>query len=264
MTQWNINAVVQGLQQARHDWRQQQHRTKEFGGRELPSKEALKAILDDLCGILFPMRLGPADLRQETEDSYIAYTLNRVLTALYAQVQLALNYEAKRHLSHSSPVQQPQELAQTIVQDFANTLPSIRRLLDGDVRAAYEGDPAAHSVDEVLLCYPGIFAIIYHRIAHQLYAQVPLLSRIISELAHSATGIDIHPGAQIGKGFFIDHGTGVVIGETCVIGERVRIYQAVTLGAKRFETNDDGALKKDYTRHPIVEDDVVIYAGATI
>ncbi len=107
MTQWNINAVVQGLQQARHDWRQQQHRTKEFGGRELPSKEALKAILDDLCGILFPMRLGPADLRQETEDSYIAYTLNRVLTALYAQVQLALNYEAKRHLSHSSPVQQP-------------------------------------------------------------------------------------------------------------------------------------------------------------
>ncbi|MHC3134352.1 serine O-acetyltransferase EpsC [Acinetobacter nosocomialis] len=264
VTQWNINAVVQGLQQARHDWRQQQHRTKEFGGRELPSKEALKAILDDLCGILFPMRLGPADLRQETEDSYIAYTLNRVLTALHAQVQLALNYEAKRHLGHSSPDQQPQEFAQTIVQDFANTLPSIRRLLDGDVRAAYEGDPAAHSVDEVLLCYPGIFAIIYHRIAHQLYAQVPLLSRIISELAHSATGIDIHPGAQIGKGFFIDHGTGVVIGETCVIGERVRIYQAVTLGAKRFETNDDGGLKKDYTRHPIVEDDVVIYAGATI
>ncbi|MDW7564175.1 serine acetyltransferase, partial [Klebsiella pneumoniae] len=110
-------------------------------------------------------------------------------TALYAQVQLALNYEAKRHLSHSSPVQQPQELAQTIVQDFANTLPSIRRLLDGHVRAAYEGDPAAHSVDGVLLCYPGIPAIIYHRTAHQLYAQVPLLSRIISELAHSATGI---------------------------------------------------------------------------
>lgn len=144
MTQWNINAVVQGLQQARHDWRQQQHRTKEFGGRELPSKEALKAILDDLCGILFPMRLGPADLRQETEDSYIAYTLNRVLTALHAQVQLALNYEAKRHLGHSSPVQQPQELAQTIVQDFANTLPSIRRLLDGDVRAAYEEIGRAH------------------------------------------------------------------------------------------------------------------------
>ncbi|MDR0068980.1 serine acetyltransferase, partial [Acinetobacter sp. 11520] len=118
---------------------------------------------------------------------------------------LALNYEAKRHLSHSNAVQQPEELAQNIVQDFANTLPSIRRLLDGDVRAAYEGDPAAHSVDEVLLCYPGIFAIIHHRIAHQLYAQVPLLSRIISELAHSATGIDIHPGAKIGKGFFIDH-----------------------------------------------------------
>ena len=150
------------------------------------------------------------------------------------------------------------------MQDFANTLPEIRRLLDADVCAAYEGDPAAHSVDEVLLCYPGIFAIIYHRVAHQLYHSVPLLSRIISELAHSATGIDIHPGAQIGKGFFIDHGTGVVIGETSVIGEYVRIYQAVTLGAKRFELNDDGALKKDYARHPIVEDHVVIYAGATI
>lgn len=153
------------------------------------------------AGFYFQCVLGPADLRQETEDSYIAYTLNRVLTALHAQVQLALNYEAKRHLIHSSPVQQPQELAQTIVQDFANTLPSIRRLLDGDVRAAYEGDPAAHSVDEVLLCYPGIFAIIYHRIAHQLYAQVPLLSRIISELAHSATGIDIHPVRKLAKDF---------------------------------------------------------------
>ncbi len=189
MTQWNINAVVQGLQQARHDWRQQQHRTKEFGGRELPSKEALKAILDDLCGILFPMRLGPADLRQETEDSYIAYTLNRVLTALHAQVQLALNYEAKRHLGHSSTDQQPQELAQTIVQDFANTLPSIRRLLDGDVRAAYEGDPAAHSVDEVLLCYPGIFAIIITELrissmlkclyCHALFRSWPTLLRVL-------------------------------------------------------------------------------------
>ncbi len=181
MTQWNINAVVQGLQQARHDWRQQQHRTKEFfGGRELPSKEALKAILDDLCGILFPVRLGPADLRQETEDSYIAYTLNRVLTALYAQVQLALNYEAKRHLIIQAQCSNHKNLLKLLCRILPTLLPSIRRLLDGDVRAAYEGDPAAHSVDEVLLCYPGIFAIIYHRIAHQLYAQVPLLSRIIS------------------------------------------------------------------------------------
>jgi len=133
------------------------------------------------------------------------------------------------------------------------------------VMAAFRGDPAARSVDEVLLCYPGIVAIIHHRIAHHLYdAGLPLLARMTSELAHSATGIDIHPGAQIGKSFFIDHGTGVVIGETAIIGERVRIYQAVTLGAKRFEADDTGQLVKGQPRHPIVENDVVIYAGATI
>lgn len=266
MAKWDISPVVQGLQQARHEWRERQNRIKEIGGRELPSKEVLKSILDDLCGILFPMRLGPADLRQETEDYYISYTLDRVLNALYGQVKLALDYELKsksrqNYEPDSAAISQKAEI---VVQNFAKTLPQIRRLLDADVCAAYEGDPAAHSVDEVLLCYPGILAIIHHRLAHQLYPHVPLLSRIISELAHSATGIDIHPGASIGSGFFIDHGTGIVIGETCIIGEKVRIYQAVTLGAKRFETDADGTLKKDYQRHPIVEDQVIIYAGATI
>ncbi|MDQ1207706.1 serine O-acetyltransferase [Acinetobacter baylyi] len=266
MAKWDISPVVQGLQQARHEWRERQNRIKEIGGRELPSKEVLKSILDDLCGILFPMRLGPADLRQETEDYYISYTLDRVLNALYGQVKLALDYELKsksrqNYEQDSAAISQQAEI---VVQNFAKTLPQIRRLLDADVCAAYEGDPAAHSVDEVLLCYPGILAIIHHRLAHQLYPHVPLLSRIISELAHSATGIDIHPGASIGSGFFIDHGTGIVIGETCIIGEKVRIYQAVTLGAKRFETDADGSLKKDYQRHPIVEDQVIIYAGATI
>lgn len=262
LSHWQIQHVIEGLQQARHDWRESQQRAKEFGGRELPSKDILQSIVNDLCGILFPMRLGPTDLRQESEDFYIAYTLDRVLNSLKQQVNLTLSYEARRLQQIPSSAQNEQ--AQHIVQDFANHLPEIRRLLDADVRAAYEGDPAARSVDEVLVCYPGILAIIYHRIAHQLYPQVPLLSRIIAELAHSATGIDLHPGATIGKGFFIDHGTGVVIGETCIIGERVRIYQAVTLGAKRFEVDDSGGLKKDYARHPIVEDDVVIYAGATI
>lgn len=271
VTHWNLKPVIQGLQQARHEWREQQHRLKEIGGRELPSKNALKTILDDLCGILFPMRLGPAELRQEAEDYYIAYTLDRALSDLYQQVQLTLNYQNKRQaklIDLNSDADTANEKifdpAREIVQALANALPNIRRALDADVCAAYDGDPAAHSVDEILLCYPGIFAIMYHRIAHQLYAHVPLLSRIISELAHSATGIDIHPGAQIGPGFFIDHGTGVVIGETCIIGERVRIYQAVTLGAKRFEITENGGLKKDYARHPIVEDEVVIYAGATI
>ncbi|WP_026471212.1 serine O-acetyltransferase EpsC [Alkanindiges illinoisensis] len=272
MANWKIDNIVLGLQQARHDWRESQHRPKEFGGRELPSKETLKAIVDDLCGILFPMRLGPADLRQEGEDVYIAFTLDKVLSALYEQVRLTLSYEARYRISatirdsnHQPDPAIIQQQASSVVQTFANALPDIRRLLDSDVQAAYEGDPAARSVDEVLLCYPGMLAITYHRLAHVLYQNnIPLLARMIAELAHSATGIDIHPGAQIGKSFFIDHGTGVVIGETCIIGERVRIYQAVTLGAKRFEVDEAGHLQKDYARHPVVEDDVVIYAGATI
>jgi serine O-acetyltransferase len=141
----------------------------------------------------------------------------------------------------------------------------VRALLETDLEAAWRGDPAAGSVDEVLVCYPGIMAMICHRLAHELHRLgVPLIGRIIAEIAHSATGIDIHPGASIGGSFFIDHGTGVVIGETTVIGERVRLYQAVTLGAKRFPVDADGTLQKGHTRHPVVEDDVVIYAGATI
>jgi serine O-acetyltransferase len=155
--------------------------------------------------------------------------------------------------------------ASAIVRDFAAVLPQVRRLIDSDVLAAFQGDPAARSVDEVVLCYPGITAIIHHRLAHQLYRLgVPLLARVVAEIAHGDTGIDIHPGAQIGAGFFIDHGTGVVIGETAILGERVRLYQAVTLGAKSFPTADDGTLRKGLPRHPVVEDDVVIYAGATI
>ena len=152
-----------------------------------------------------------------------------------------------------------------IVREFARCLPAIRSLLETDIYAAYEGDPAARSVDEVLACYPGITAVTHHRLAHALYAlQVPLVARMVAEIAHSITGIDIHPGAQIKGSFFIDHGTGVVIGETAVIGERVRVYHGVTLGAKSFQVDDEGALIKGTERHPIVEDDVVVYAGATI
>jgi serine O-acetyltransferase len=137
--------------------------------------------------------------------------------------------------------------------------------LGADLRAAFEGDPAAPSVDEALLCYPGITAVVHHRIAHQLHREgVPLLPRMIAALAHATTGVDIHPAARIGSSFFIDHGTGVVIGETCQIGDRVRLYQGVTLGAKSFEVDDDGNPKKGVPRHPIVEDDVVIYANATV
>jgi serine O-acetyltransferase len=259
---WDLAAIVAGLRAQRERWRHQQQRDPDHGGRELPSRDALGEIATALCGVLFPMRLGPSDLRQDTEDYYIGHTLDTALNALLVQVRLELHY-ASRHgsLLHNDIEQH----AIAIVHTFASQLASIRAVLDTDVEAAFRGDPAARSVDEVLVCYPGILATIHYRLAHELYVQgVPLIARIIAELAHSQTGIDIHPGAEIGEGFFIDHGTGVVIGETAVIGNRVRIYQAVTLGAKRFATNEDGSLQKGLPRHPVVEDDVVIYAGATI
>jgi serine O-acetyltransferase len=257
-----LDPVVSALRAARERWRESQQRTREPGGRELPSREALAAIVEGLRGALFPMRLGPPDLRPESEDWYVGHTLDTALTALRAQVRLELRHSAR---TQGQPTLDADARAQAVVHDFALALPRIRTLLDGDVLAAYQGDPAARSVDEVLLCYPGIRATISHRIAHQLYRQgVPLLARVIAELAHGETGIDIHPGAQVGPGFFIDHGTGVVIGETAEIGANVRIYQAVTLGARRFDTDADGRMAKGGPRHPIVEDDVVIYAGATI
>ncbi|MYM29520.1 serine O-acetyltransferase [Duganella sacchari] len=259
---FDITGIVQALHDARHSWRQTQRRNSEAGNREFPSRDALAAIIDSLKGVLFPMRLGPPDLRQESEDFHVAHALDAALHALLKQVRRELAYNAGLRGQGGRPVDEEALIA---VRSLAAALPGIRALLDTDVMAAYQGDPAARSVDEVLLCYPGVLAMIHYRLAHQLYVlELPLLARIVSELAHSATGIDIHPGARIGAGFFIDHGTGVVIGETAVIGERVRVYQAVTLGAKRFPTDAEGNLQKGLPRHPVVEDDVVIYAGATI
>jgi serine O-acetyltransferase len=257
-----LGDIVSQLREVREDWRRSQNRLRDVGGRELPSREALATIALSLRGALFPMRLGPPDLRQESEDYYVGHTLDAVLSALLTQVRLELRHEARHDLDTLAEVD---TRSLDIVRDFGAALPGIRRLLDSDVLAAFHGDPAARSVDEVLLCYPGVQAMIHHRIAHTLYALgVPLLARLVAELAHGETGIDIHPGATIGPGFFIDHGTGVVIGETALIGRNVRLYQAVTLGAKRFATEADGKLKKGGARHPVVEDEVVIYAGATI
>lgn len=160
----------------------------------------------------------------------------------------------------------PEGNADEIVGAFAAALPEVRRLVETDVDAAYEGDPAATSRMEVVMAYPGLYAVTIHRLAHELYKlRVPIIPRIMSELAHSKTGIDIHPGATIGERFFIDHGTGVVIGETTVIGRNVKLYQGVTLGALSFDRDPaTGALIKGIKRHPNVEDNVVIYAGATI
>ncbi len=260
---WPLDDIVGQLRAARAEWRSHTGRLRESGGRDLPSRHAMGHIIDSLISALFPMRLGPADLRAENEDFYVGYTLDSALNMLLEQARLELKYTAR--LDERRAGQDLDARAERIVRDFAMILPDLRYLLDTDVTAAYNGDPAARSMDEVLLCYPGILAIIYHRMAHRLYKSgLPLLARISSEIAHSVTGIDIHPGAQIGHSFFIDHGTGVVIGETAIIGNYVRIYQAVTLGAKRFEVDESGNLQKGQARHPIVEDDVVIYAGATI
>ncbi len=228
----------------------------------LPSRELIIEIVEAIVSALYPRHFGPPDLAPEDADAFILRTLESALASLRRQIELelALTTEWKGDNRIDSPLR-----AGEVVASFAAALPKVRRLLDTDLRAAFEGDPSAKSIDEIAFCFPGFAAIMRHRLAHELYRLgVTMLARIIGEDAHSATGIDIHPGARIGERFFIDHGTGVVIGETAIIGRNVRLYQAVTLGAKRFEADASGALAKNYPRHPIVEDDVVIYAGATV
>ena len=227
----------------------------------LPSRKILAGVTEGLCAALFPNRLGSSELADEGIDHYVGHTLNMTLRELMVQIQHELHYNSGLEILSN----EDREQSVAVTQAFAKRLPEVRKLLDSDIKAAYEGDPAARNADEVLVCYPGIMAIMHYRLAHVLHGLgVPLIARMISEIAHSVTGIEIHPGAQIGGRFFIDHGTGVVIGETAIIGQNVRLYQAVTLGAKRFPVDEDGTLVKGNLRHPIVEDDVVIYAGATI
>ena len=200
----------------------------------------------------------------------IARILNRGLAILHPCVYGELNArgaigEIAADLEREIALLCPDRDAKEIVAAFTARLPEVRRLVETDVTAAYEGDPAATSRMEVVMSYPGLYAVTVHRLAHELYRlKVPIIPRVMAELAHSKTGIDIHPGATIGERFFIDHGTGVVIGETCVIGRNVRLYQGVTLGGLSFAKDDKGALVKGLKRHPNIEDNVVIYANATI
>ncbi len=256
---WNINAIVSSLRTLRV--RSLEIRKRGDRPPKLPARKALTEIIEGLSAALFPNRLGLPDLNDEGIDYYVGHTLDVNLRALNQQVARELQFASG--LEHIGEDDRQRAIA--ITHEFAARLPGIRMLLETDIQAAYQGDPAARSIDEVLVCYPGITAITHYRMAHVLHELgAPLTARIISEIAHSITGIDIHPGAQIGESFFIDHGTGVVIGETAVIGKHVRIYQAVTLGAKRFPADASGSLVKGDARHPLVEDHVVIYAGATI
>jgi serine O-acetyltransferase len=228
----------------------------------LPSRDAVLACVEGLRAAFFPGYFGAADLSDEHLHYYVGATLDRVLHGLEEQVRRGLAF-AERHEDESCA--HCADRAAAICSAFLARLPEVRRLVGSDVEAAYEGDPALKIKDEAIFSYPGVLAVTNQRIAHELYAlAVPLIPRMITEHAHAVTGIDIHPGARIGERFFIDHGTGVVIGETAILGTNVRIYQGVTLGAKSFPKDERGLPIKGIDRHPIVEDDVVIYSGATI
>jgi serine O-acetyltransferase len=256
----DINSLVAQLHEVRVQSLATRHRLDK--PPKLPLRKELHNVIEGLSAALFPNRLGLADINDEGIDYFVGHTLDTVLRKLQQQIIRELHFVEEQNGGEGNDID---ERSHEITRIFAGQLPRVRRLLDTDITAAYQGDPAANSPDEALVCYPGIVAMIHHRLAHSLYQLgVPLTARMISELAHSATGIDIHPGATIGNGFFIDHGTGVVIGETSIIGNDVRLYQAVTLGAKRFYKDEFGVLIKGNARHPIVEDNVVIYAGATI
>ncbi len=209
----------------------------------LPSREIVIEVVEDIVSALYPRHFGPVDLEPNDVDAFILRALETALSALRRQIELELSLakEWKGDRRIDSALR-----AGDAVEAFAAALPKVRAVLDTDLRAAFEGDPSAKSIDEIAFCFPGFAAIVRHRLAHELYELgVTMIARIIAEDAHSATGIDIHPGARIGERFFIDHGTGVVIGETAIIGRNVRLYQAVTLGAKRFEADASGALVKN-------------------
>jgi serine O-acetyltransferase len=231
------------------------------GPEPIPSKEAIIEIIDKVRPILFPGYFNCIQL----DAVNLSYFLGQEITALFGvlsdQITLAIRHDCLRN---NKPCTQSEELGQKGAIRFIRKLPRLRTVLARDVRAAYQGDPAAKSYDEIIFSYPGLFAITVYRIAHQLHKQgVPLIPRIMTEYAHSITGIDIHPGARIGENFFIDHGTGVVVGETTEIRNRVRLYQGVTLGALSVKSEEADQLRYK-KRHPTIEDDVIIYSGATI
>jgi len=233
--------------------------TRHIDAGSLPNRDAVIDLVKKLRELLFPGYFGKQNLTTQTLEYYVGELLGVIRGQLQEQVLNVLRHQATRH---GSPCLDVEGTAESIVQAFLNAIPRLRATLATDVQAAFEGDPAAGDTDEVIFSYPGIFAITVHRIAHELYVlRVPLIPRIMSEYAHALTGIDIHPGATIGEYFFIDHGTGVVIGETTTIGRYVKVYQGVTLGAM---STRGGQTLKGVKRHPTLEDRVTVYSGASI
>jgi serine O-acetyltransferase len=257
--EWDLDAIIARLRASREVTHNIRHGKI---ARRLPSRTAVAEIINGLSATLFPTHYGQPDLHTGDIDDFVQATLADSLTELVEQIRLSLPIGA----AETAPAHEAAgRVALDIAREFALQLPSIRSSLAADLCAAYEGDPSAASMPEILLGYPGMVAIICYRLARALHLLgAPLVARLMTLVAHSRTGIDIHPGAEIGPSFFIDHGTGVVIGETAIIGKGVRLSQAVTLGANRSQLGGKGLSIRGIARHPILEDDVLIHAGATL
>ncbi|MBN2342932.1 MAG: serine acetyltransferase [Deltaproteobacteria bacterium] len=231
----------------------------------LPKRDEIIKIVEELRSVLFPGYFGTSNINMENMRFHVGSALDHLLRIFAEQIRRGLCFRCPQVNAGDAKCYDCEQRAIHITNEFTSRLPKIQRMLAADVRAAFEGDPAANTPDEAVFCYPGILAITNYRLAHELYLlDVPVIPRIITEHAHSITGIDIHPGATIDEGIFIDHGTGVVIGETCEFGKNVKLYQGVTLGAKSFPMDENGNPVKGIPRHPIVEDNVTIYSNATI
>ncbi len=240
--------------------------THRIGKRFLPSRTEIAEVIQDLLELIYPGFHGRLDLTEQNIREHTEALLERATRKVHRQVHNCLCYAREaRGDTRPDNVDPCDQKALGIALEFAERLPAIRDLLAGDVQAAYDGDPAATGTDEIILAYPGLLAVTVYRLAHELHIQgVPLMPRIMTEWAHGVTGVDIHPGARIGRNFFIDHATGVVIGETTIIGDNVKLYQGVTLGALSFAKDERGRLIRGYKRHPTIEDNVVVYANATV
>ena len=237
------------------------HRTNHLGHKPLPSREAVQDIVADFLEILYPGFVRRQNLHLGNVEYHVGDLIDGLHDKLTQQIGRALRHDYDGDATHVDF----ESLAQQKAVDMLRRLPELRLVLEQDVEAAYVGDPAAKSAHEIIFCYPGLEAVTIYRLAHELLLLgVPLIPRMMTEFAHFRTGIDIHPGARIGTSFFIDHGTGVVIGETCDIGTRVKLYQGVTLGALSFPRDAAGNIIRGMKRHPTLEDDVVVYANATI
>jgi len=279
---WNpekmVDALMKGTKSADRDWSEKAlpqlvyeivKNYETFGGmdhlegKDLPSKKVVIDVLEELLTIFFPGYIGKTEVTKSNIRYFLGITLASVQSRLTDEVEKSLKYICRK--VRECPHDVCRRRARVVVKEFIEKIPELRSIVSGDVEAAYNGDPAAVSAEEVIISYPCILAITTHRIAHELYLRgIPLIPRIMSEHVHSLTGIDIHPGAKIGKNFFIDHGTGVVIGETTEIGDNVKLYQGVTLGALSFPKDEKGALIRGMKRHPTIGNNVVIYSGATL